>query len=130
MKSGSAVNLSRRERQIMDIVYQLGEATAAQVMEQLPDPPSYSSVRATLRILEEKGHLKHDELGPRYLFSPVVAREKARSSALKHLMQTFFDNSAESVVATLMDIRTARMTDEEYERLARLIEESRKGEAD
>lgn len=130
MKSESAVNLSRRERQIMDIVYKLGQATAAQVMEQLPDPPSYSSVRATLRILEDKGHLKHDELGPRYLFSPVVARETARSSALKHLMQTFFDNSAESVVATLMDLKTSQMTDEEYERLARLIEESRKGEAD
>ncbi len=94
----------------------------------LPDPPSYSSVRALLRVLEEKGHLKHREQGPRYVYAPTVAREKAKASALKHLMQTFFENSTENVVAALMDMPGSDLTDEEIERMTKLIEESRKQE--
>ena len=119
-------DLSRRERQIMDIIYKTGEATAADVQKAMPDAPSYSTVRALLRVLEEKGVLKHREQGPRYVFLPVIARDKAKASALKHLMQTFFDNSTESVVAALMDMRGSDITDEEYERLSRMIEQARK----
>ncbi len=127
-KQQTAVTLSRRERQIMDIIYKRGEATAAEVLEALPDPPSYSSVRALLRVLEDKGHLKHREQGPRYVYSPTLAREKAKASALKHVMQTFFDNSTENVVAALMDMSGSKLTDEEIERMTKLIEESRKQE--
>src|SRR3954466_11091420 len=87
--------LSRRERQIMEVIYRRGQATAAEVMEEMPDPPSYSAVRAMLRVLEEKGHLRHDQQGPRYVFLPTVPRDKARRSALKQLVRTFFDGSAE-----------------------------------
>ncbi len=86
----SQKNLSRRERQIMDIIYQLVQATAAEVLENLPDPPSYSAVRAMLKILEDKGHLRHKQQGPRYVFLPKVSREKAKRSAVQHLLQTFF----------------------------------------
>ena len=86
--------LTRRERQIMDIVYRRGQATAAEVMDEILDPPSYSAIRALLRILEEKGHLRHEQQGPRYVFLPTVAREKARRSALKQVVHTFFDDSA------------------------------------
>src|SRR3954454_18922271 len=96
--------LSRRERQIMDVIYRRGRATAAEVLEGLPDPPSYSAVRAMLRVLEEKGHLRHASQGPRYLFMPTVPREKARRSALKQLVQTFFDGSTEQAVAALLDL--------------------------
>src|SRR6476661_2161438 len=95
--------LSRRERQIMDLLYQLGEATAAEVQERLPDPPSYSAVRAMLRILEEKGHVSHTEDGPRYVFAPVVARDTARKSAVSHLLRTFFDGSVEQAMTALLD---------------------------
>src|SRR5690242_7572979 len=95
--------LSRRERQILDILYERGRATAAEILAALPDPPSYSATRALLRILEEKGHVRHEADGPRYVFSPCVSKDRARRSALKHLLQTFFDDSAGSAVAALLD---------------------------
>ena len=126
MAKPSPDHLSRRERQIMDIIYQLGQATAAEVMEKLPNPPSYSAVRALLRVLEEKGHLRHEEQGPRYVYLPTLRREKARSSALKQLVQTFFEGSAEKVVAALLDLPSTRLSEEELERLAQMIDQARK----
>jgi predicted transcriptional regulator len=118
--------LSRRERQIMDVIYQLGQATAADVHERLPDQPTYSTVRAKLRVLEEKGFVRHEEQGPRYLFIPITPREKVRRSALQHLVDTFFGGSAEQVVATLLDSSAATMTDDELMRLSQMIEKARK----
>ena len=118
-------NLSRRERQIMDIIYELKEATAARVLELLPAPPSYSAVRALLRVLEEKGHLTHKQDGPRYVFLPTLPREEARENALKHLLKTFFDNSTEKAVAALLDISDEDLSEEEYSRLTELINKAR-----
>lgn len=114
-------SLSRRERQIMDIIYEMTEATVLQVLERLPSPPSYSAVRALLRVLEQKGHLTHRQDGPRYVYVPVLPREKARRSALSHLLKTFFDNSAEDVVAALLDISEDSLSEEDYHRLVELI---------
>ncbi len=119
-------NLSRRERQIMDIIYELGDASAAQVLEKLPNPPSYSAVRALLRILEEKGHLSHRQDGPRYMFVPTVPHKTARDNALKHLLQTFFDNSTEKAVAALLDLSEDQLSEENYHQLLELIEEAQK----
>ena len=119
-------DLSRRERQIMDIVYRMGSATATEVRESLPDPPSYSAVRAMLRILEEKGHLRHEQDGPRYVFHATLSVDSARRSALRRMLQTFFDNSLEEAVATLLDVESSNVTEEELERLARMIEAARK----
>ena len=119
-------NLSRRERQIMDIIYELNEATAAQVLERLPNPPSYSAVRALLRVLEEKGHLSHKQDGPRYVFVPTLPRDEARENALKHLINTFFDGSTEKVVAALLDISDEKLSEDDYQRLSQLIENARK----
>src|SRR5215469_14589127 len=118
--------LSRRERQIMDIIYDLGRATAAEVMENLPDPPSYSAVRALLRLLEQKGYLIHEQDGPRYVFLPTVSRERARQSALRQMVKTFFDGSAEKAVAALLDMSKLKLSDAELDRLARMIEQARK----
>ena len=118
--------LSRRERQIMDVIYRKGRATAADVMEELPDPPSYSAVRALLRVLEAKGHLKHESRGPRYVFLPTIPREKARRSALKQLVQTFFDGSAEQAVVALLDLSASQLSDDELNRLSKLIDQARK----
>jgi predicted transcriptional regulator len=118
--------LSRRERQIMDIVYRRGSATATEVRESLPDPPSYSAVRAMLRILEEKGHLRHEQDGPRYVFHATLSVESARRSALRRMLQTFFDNSLEEAVATLLDVESSNVTEAELERLARMIDQARK----
>src|SRR6201990_326342 len=96
-------HLSRRERQIMDVIYRRGRATAAEVLDDIPDPPSYSAVRAMLRLLEEKGHVLHEQAGPRYVFLPTVNRDRARKSALKHVVKTFFDGSATDAVAALLD---------------------------
>ena len=126
MRKKTLEKLSRRERQIMNIIYQNGKATVAEVLEQLPDPPSYSAIRALMRILEEKGFLKHKTDGPRYLYYPTITVKKAKQSALKHVMQTFFDDSTESVVAALLDISASDLTDKDYERLTRLIENARK----
>ena len=118
--------LSRRERQIMDIIYQREKATAAEVMEGLPDPPSYSAVRALLRVLEEKGHVRHKQDGPRYVFYPIVSRDKARESALKQVVGTFFEDSAEQAVATLLDMSAQDMSESDLDRLAELIEQAKK----
>lgn len=116
--------LSRRERQIMDIIYRLGEATAAEVMENLPDPPSYSAVRALLRILEEKNHLRHHQQGPRYVYAPTVPVDKAKQSALKHVLSTFFEGSVTQAVAALLDLSRDDLSDAELERLAHLIDQA------
>ena len=118
--------LSRRERQIMDIVYSRGQATATEVMENLPDPPSYSAVRALLRVLEEKGHLRHTLDGQRYVFSPTIARERAKRSALRGVLQTFFGGSAEEAVAALLDISDESLSDDELKRMENLIKQARK----
>ncbi len=118
-------SLSRRERQIMDIVYEMKEVSALQVMERLPSPPSYSAVRALLKVLEQKGHLFHRQDGPRYVFTPRLPKDKARKSALSHLMRTFFDGSTESVVAALLDISEDNLSEEDYRRLTELIEKAR-----
>lgn len=126
MSKQSHTHLSRRERQIMDIVYRRGRATAAEVLEDLPDPPSYSAVRAALRLLEEKGSLEHEQDGPRYVYLPTVPRDRARTSALRHLVRTFFNGSAEQVVNALVE--DTEMSTAELDRLARLIEQARKEE--
>jgi predicted transcriptional regulator len=118
--------LSRRERQIMDVIYRRHQATAAEVLEGMPDPPSYSAVRAMLRVLEEKGHLRHEQQGPRYVFMPTVPREQARRSALRQLLQTFFDGSTEQAVAALLDLPDSKLSDAELARLAALITRARK----
>jgi predicted transcriptional regulator len=118
-------NLSRREREIMDIVYKFNEVTAAQVLENLPNPPSYSAVRALLKVLEEKGHLVHKHDGPRYVFVSTLPREEARENALKHMLKTFFDDSTENAVAALLDMSEEKLSDEDYDRLARIIEKAR-----
>jgi len=121
----SLSSLSRRERQIMDVLFRLGEATAADVLEGLPDPPSYSAVRALLRILEEKGQISHTQDGPRYVYRPTVAPEKASRSALRHVLRTFFDGSAEQAVAALLDEAGGDLSDAELDRLASLIDQAR-----
>ena len=118
--------LSRRERQIMDVLYELGRATAAEVRERLPDPPSYSAVRAMLRILEVKGHLRHESDGPRYVFSPSVPREEASESALRRVVRTFFDGSAESAMTALLDLGVEDLDEEALGRLADRIAEARR----
>jgi predicted transcriptional regulator len=117
--------LSRREREIMDVIYRAGRATAAEVLDQLADPPSYSAVRALLRVLEEKGHLRHEEDGPRYVFVPTVPRERARTSALRQVLHTFFDGSTEQAVAALLDMRS-KLSDAELDRLSQIIADARK----
>jgi len=119
-------SLSRRERQIMDIIYSRGKASAAEVMESLPDPPTYSAVRALLRVLEEKGHLLHEQDGQRYVYSPTVERERAKRSALRRVLQTFFDDSAEDAVAALLDISQESLSDGELKRMENLIKQARK----
>lgn len=117
-------SLSRRERQILDILYAKGSATAADVREALPDPPSYSAVRALLRILEEKGHARHESQGTRYLYLPLVPRERARNSALTRIVKTFFEGSAAQAAAALVD--SGSLSDEELTRLSALIDRARK----
>ena len=117
--------LSRRERQIMSVIHRLGRATAAEVLAGLHDAPSYSAVRAMLRILEEKGQLKHDQDGPRYVYFATVPVERAGRTALKDVVTTFFAGSAEEAVATLIDMNERKLTSEELDRLARLIERAR-----
>jgi BlaI family penicillinase repressor len=118
--------LSRRERQIMDILYQRGKGSASEVREAMPDAPGYSAVRAMLRVLEEKGHVKHVEEGLKYVYVPVVAREKAKKSAVKHVLDTFFAGSPEQIVAALLDVSSERLTREELDRMADLIEKAKR----
>src|SRR4051812_2039970 len=117
--------LSRRERQIMDILYKLGRATASQVLGELPDQPNYSTVRAQLRVLEEKGHVRHDEDGVRYIYTPVQSRDVARKSALRHLVSTFFNGSAENAVAALLGDSGAKLSEEELERISRMVQQAK-----
>lgn len=119
-------NLSRRERQIMEILLELGSGSAQDVRDRMEDAPSYSAVRAMLRILEEKGHLQHRQDGPRYVYLPIASLDDVRKSALSHLMDTLFDGSVEDAVSTLLDIRDRDLTGEELERLQRLIEQARR----
>lgn len=118
--------LSRRERQIVDVLYRRGRATAAEVMGELPGNPSYSTVRTQLRVLEAKGHVRHEDDGQRYVYSPAVPRGTVRRSALKHLVETFFEGSVEQTVAALLGGDAARLSDTELERIAKLIERARK----
>jgi len=126
MKNSNHQDVSRRERQILDILYQRGQATAAEVQSALPEPPSYSAVRALLRILEDKGHVQHQQDGPRYVYVPTVARDNAKRSALRHILQTFFDGSAEQAISALLDDSSTKLSPVELERLARLIDTARK----
>jgi len=118
--------LSRRERQIMEVIYSHGRATAAEVRENLPDPPSYSAVRAMLRILEDKGHLVHENDGPRYVFLPTTPREEARETALRGVIQTFFGGSPENAVTALLDLGDDDLDSEALERIAERIEQARR----
>src|SRR5260370_21555001 len=126
MKKPKLKALARRERQIMDILYKLERATVGQVLAALPDRPSYSTVRAQLRVLEEKGHIRHEEHGLRYVYFPAVPRDVARRSALRHLVETFFDGSVEHVVAALLGGEVSRISPKELDRLARLISKAGK----
>ena len=126
MQNQPETSLSRRERQIMDILYEHGHATASEVHAKLPDPPSYSAVRAVLRILEEKGHVKHQQDGPRYVFLPTTSPETAKRSALQHLLRTFFEGSAERAMAALLDVSSSKLSEQDFDRLANLIENARK----
>ena len=120
-------DVSRRERQILDVLYQRGRATAAEVQEAIPDAPSYSAIRALLRILEENGHAVHEQDGARYVYLPATSVEKARKSALRHMVDTFFHGNVEAAVAALLDGKSSRLTNEELDRLSQMIQSARKG---
>jgi len=126
MSKAKPHSLTRRERQIMDVLYKLERATVGQVLAKLADKPSYSTVRAQLRVLEEKGHVRHEEQGLRYVYIPAVPRDVARRSALRHLVETFFEGSTEKTVATLLGGEISRISSEELDRLSRLIAKRRK----
>jgi predicted transcriptional regulator len=121
--------LTRRERQIMDILYRRGRATAGEVMEELSGDPNYSTVRTQLRVLEEKGHVHHEEHGLRYVYQPAVPRSSARKSALRHLVDTFFDGSAEGAVAAILGGESTKLSDEQLDRIADLVKQSKAGKA-
>lgn len=129
-RSSPTPQLSRRERQIMDILYRDGKATAAEVRSSLPEPPSYSAVRAMLRILEDKGHIRHEEDGPRYVYMPIVTRDKAKRSALRHVLNTFFDGSASQVLAALFEMSPRDLDEKELARLRRLIDAAKNKEGE
>jgi BlaI family transcriptional regulator, penicillinase repressor len=117
---------SRRERQIMEILYQRGKASASEVREAMEDAPSYSAVRAMLRVLEDKGHVRHQEEGLKYVYVPVVARDKAKRSAVKHVLDTFFAGSPEQIVAALLDVSASKLTREELDRMSEMIEKAKR----
>jgi len=129
MEKRGLEQLGRRERQIMEIVYRRGSATAADVLADLPDPPTYTAVRGMLRLLESKGHLRHEQDGPRYVYHPTIDPDRVGKNAVRHLVRTFFDNSASSAVAAMVGIYEDRLTDEDLDKLGRLIERARKGGA-
>ena len=126
MAQSSIPHLSRRERQIMDALYQAGRSTAADIRAAIADPPSYSAVRTMLRILEDKGHVRHELDGTRYVYIPTVAREKAKRSALRHVVNTFFDGSTSQVMAALFELSPRELDDEELARIRRMIDTARK----
>jgi predicted transcriptional regulator len=119
-------SLSRRERQIMDILYQRGKASASEVRGAMEAAPGYSAVRAMLRVLEEKGHVRHQAEGLKYVYVPTVARDKAKRSAVKHVMETFFNGSAEQIVAALLDVASTQLTRGELDRMSEMIEKAKK----
>lgn len=119
------LDLSRRERQIVDALFKLGRASAAEVRAELPEAPSYSAVRALLRILEEKGHVRHEQDGPRYVYMPTVGRDSAKKSALRHLVQTFFEGSATQAMSALLDSASSKLSDEDFKRLEEMLDEAR-----
>jgi predicted transcriptional regulator len=121
--------LTRRERQIMDILYRRGRATAGEVMADLSGTPNYSTVRTQLRVLEEKGHVRHEEHGLRFVYTPAVPRSSARKSALRHLVDTFFDGSAEGAVAALLGGEGTKLSDQQLDRIADLVKQSKAGRA-
>ena len=118
--------LSRRERQIMDFLFQRGKASVGEVMDGIPNPPGYSAVRATLRTLEQKGRVVHEEDGRAYVYRPTVRRDTARRSALTHVLKTFFDNSAEQAVAALLELRGPKLTSDELDRVSRMVDNAKK----
>lgn len=128
MVQSSLSAFSRRERQIMDIIYCHGRATAAEIHRELPDRPSYSTVRTLLRVLEEKGYLTHKSDGPRYVYSPCISTEKAKRSAIEQLLRTFFNNSAANAMAALLDMSSTNLSETELKRLARLIQQAKNKE--
>jgi predicted transcriptional regulator len=121
MRKDGHRNLSRRERQIMDILYRTGRASASEIHQALPDPPTYSAVRAKLRVLEEKGHVRHEEESLHYVYLPTVGRDTARRSALRHLLSTFFAGSVEQAVAAMLDLSAADLSPRELDRISELI---------
>jgi predicted transcriptional regulator len=126
LKVASLTNLSRRERQIMDVVYRVGRASVGDVLERIPDPPSYSAVRALMRILEEKQHLRHEQDGPRYVYLPTVPRDTAQRSALSHLVRTFFHGSTEAAVAALLELEDGTLSDAELTRISDIVDQARR----
>jgi predicted transcriptional regulator len=126
MRQDTHRNLSRRERQIMDILYKRGRASASEILEAMPDPPSYSAVRAKLRVLEEKGHVRHEAEELHYVYLPTTARDTARRSALRHMLSTFFDGSVEQTVAALLDLSVAELSPKDLDRIGRLIDDARR----
>jgi predicted transcriptional regulator len=126
MSSPAHAVLTKRERQIMDVLYRLGRATAGEIMEALTGAPSYSTVRTQLRVLEAKGHVRHEEHGLRYIYMPIVPRRSARRSALKHLVETFFDGSSANVVAAVLGGEGHRLSSEDLDRIAKLVNNARK----
>lgn len=125
MRKRTPQEMSRRERQIMDVIFQRGKATVTEVLEAMPDPPSYSAVRALMGILEEKGLLTHTQDGPRYTYSPTQPRDNAGRQAIKRVLQTFYDGSIENAVAALLDVSESSMSDEEMKRISELIAKAR-----
>ena len=125
-ESNRSQDLSRRERQIIDALYKLGRASAADIRAELPAAPSYSAVRSLLRILEEKGHIRHEQDGPRYVYVPVIGRDNAKRSAMRHMLQTFFDGSTSQAMSALLDVSSSRLDDAELDRLKKLIDQARK----
>ncbi len=124
--SEETTGLSRRERQIMDFLFRRGRANVAEVLEGIADPPSYSAVRAMLRTLEQKGHVTHEEDGRAYVYQPVVKKDVARKSALSHMLRTFFGGSTEQAVAALLDLKGAKMSADELDRVAQMVEQARR----
>jgi predicted transcriptional regulator len=129
MSKTTATGLTRRERQIMDILYRRGRATGTEVMADLPGTPSYSTVRTQLRVLERKGHVRHEEHGLRFIYMPALTRRTARKSALRHLVDTFFDGSVEKVVGALLGGEGARISDDDLQRIGELVDRAKKGGA-
>jgi BlaI family transcriptional regulator, penicillinase repressor len=125
MSASPSTGLGRRERQIMDVVYRLGRASVGDVREQLADPPSYSAVRAMLNLLEEKGHLTHEQDGLRYMYKPTAARSQVRRSALRHVVQTFFDGSPTSAVAALLEMADGELSAADRARFAKMIAQAK-----